>query len=371
MGHQVSAPLPAAVWTETLTAALNQSAAVWEMSPVGTVIEDRVVRWMCDLAGFGRAAGGTFTSGGTEATFAALLAARHARAARTPGAHGVGADPPVVRVRRARALRGRARHRRAGARHRPRRRRAVARLPHGRRGARARRSTDSGGGPAGDGRRRHRGHHGDGIVRRPRGDRPAVRGARTCGCTWTARTARSALLSPTHRGARRGHPSRALDRVGSAQDDADAAGGERGARARRARPPGRVRAARAVSVPRGAEASVRGIRGCAASSARGALDALKVWVALQRYGAAGLAALYDHLCATAHRLHDAIRERAGRSRRCTSPRRTSSASASSATDPCRTSELDALNLALRETATTAPATAGSRRPCSAAAACCA
>ena len=70
MGHQVSAPLPVAVWTEALTAALNQSGAVWEMSPVGTILETQVVRWMCDLAGFGPEAGGTFTSGGTEATFA-------------------------------------------------------------------------------------------------------------------------------------------------------------------------------------------------------------------------------------------------------------------------------------------------------------
>ncbi len=76
LGHQVSAPLPAAVWTESFIGALNQSGAVWEMSPAGTVIEHRVIRWMCDLAGFGAEAGGTFTSGGTEATFGALLAAR-------------------------------------------------------------------------------------------------------------------------------------------------------------------------------------------------------------------------------------------------------------------------------------------------------
>jgi L-2,4-diaminobutyrate decarboxylase len=36
------------------------------------------------------------------------------------------------------------------------------------------------------------------------------------------------------------------------------------------------------------------------------IDALKVWVAIQRYGASGLGALYDHLCATARTLHDAI-----------------------------------------------------------------
>ena len=36
------------------------------------------------------------------------------------------------------------------------------------------------------------------------------------------------------------------------------------------------------------------------------LDALKVWVALQRHGAAGIGALYDRLCAAARALHAAI-----------------------------------------------------------------
>jgi L-2,4-diaminobutyrate decarboxylase len=95
MGHQVSAPLPVAVWTEALTAAVNQSGAVWEMSPVGTVIETQVIRWMCDLAGLGPESGGTFTSGGTEATFAGLLAARQS-VMPDVWTRGVGADPPVV-----------------------------------------------------------------------------------------------------------------------------------------------------------------------------------------------------------------------------------------------------------------------------------
>lgn len=94
-GHQFAGPLPAAVWMESLTAALNQSVAIFEMSPVGTVLEHRVVAWMCELAGFGPGSGGTLTSGGTEATFTALLAAR---AAAMPDAwtNGVGADPPVL-----------------------------------------------------------------------------------------------------------------------------------------------------------------------------------------------------------------------------------------------------------------------------------
>jgi L-2,4-diaminobutyrate decarboxylase len=95
VGHQIAGPLPAAVWTETVTAALNQSLAVFEMSPVFTVLEHRVIGWMTQLAGFEKGSGGTLTSGGTEATFTALLAARGAV---MPEAwtNGVGSDPPVL-----------------------------------------------------------------------------------------------------------------------------------------------------------------------------------------------------------------------------------------------------------------------------------
>ncbi|MEO5817957.1 MAG: pyridoxal-dependent decarboxylase [Gemmatimonadaceae bacterium] len=95
MGHQVSPPLPAAIWTEALIGALNQSVAVAEMSPTATVMEHRVVRWMCELAGYGAGSGGTLTSGGTEATLTALLAARSATIPDV-WTNGVGANPPVV-----------------------------------------------------------------------------------------------------------------------------------------------------------------------------------------------------------------------------------------------------------------------------------
>ena len=95
MGHQVSAPLPAAVWAESVTAALNQSLPVGEMSPAGTALEHRVIRWMTTLVGWGERSGGTLTSGGTEATFAALLAARSV-AIPDVWRRGVGANPPVV-----------------------------------------------------------------------------------------------------------------------------------------------------------------------------------------------------------------------------------------------------------------------------------
>lgn len=95
VGHQVSAPLPAAVWTEPVISALNQSLAVFEMSPAATMIEHRVMCWMTELAGMGPLAGGTLTSGGTEATFTALLAARSA-VIPDVWQNGVGPVPPVV-----------------------------------------------------------------------------------------------------------------------------------------------------------------------------------------------------------------------------------------------------------------------------------
>ena len=95
MGHQVSFPLSTAVWTDAVISALNQSVAVEEMSPTLTSLEHRVVRWMCDAVGFPEGSGGTLTSGGTEATFTALLAAR---AAALPDAwmNGITEPRPVV-----------------------------------------------------------------------------------------------------------------------------------------------------------------------------------------------------------------------------------------------------------------------------------
>ena len=95
IGHQVSAPLPAAVWTDALISALNQSQAVREMSPAFTPLEHQVIESMTDLVGWDSRAGGTLTSGGTEATFTALLAAR-SRAIPDVWTHGVGSRPPVI-----------------------------------------------------------------------------------------------------------------------------------------------------------------------------------------------------------------------------------------------------------------------------------
>src|SRR5512132_1848217 len=95
MGHQTSAPLAVGVWMESVIGALNQSLAVWEMSPTATMIEHQIVGWLAKLAGYGAGAGGTLTSGGTEANFTAMLAARNCA---VPNAweDGLSADPPLV-----------------------------------------------------------------------------------------------------------------------------------------------------------------------------------------------------------------------------------------------------------------------------------
>ena len=307
MGHQVSAPLPAAVWTESLVAALNQSAAVWEMSPVGTILEARVVRWMCDLAGLGPAAGGTFTAGGTEATFAALLAAR---AAALPDAwkEGIGAQAPVV-------LHGEHAHYAVA--------RAVGELGLGTENAIAVPS---------------RGFRMDVAALEAELDRQQARGRKVMAVVATAGSTAtgsfddleaigrlceergawlhvdgahgaSALLSATHRGRLRGierarsiawdpHKMMLMPLAASVvlvRDERDLDAGFT------------QRAPYLFHDREGARSWDQGVRSFQCSRR---LDAVKVWVALQRYGAEGLGALYDHLCGTARALHGAVAGRA-------------------------------------------------------------
>ena len=76
MGHQVCPPFPSAVIADLVISTLNQSTAVWEMSPIGTVIEQEVVRWLADRVGYPSTSLGTAVSGGSAANLTAMLAAR-------------------------------------------------------------------------------------------------------------------------------------------------------------------------------------------------------------------------------------------------------------------------------------------------------
>jgi aromatic-L-amino-acid decarboxylase len=71
------APTPIAVFGEALAGALNQNLGSWRHAMLGVAIEERVLRWLCDLYGLPPSSSGTFTSGGTEANLSALACARH------------------------------------------------------------------------------------------------------------------------------------------------------------------------------------------------------------------------------------------------------------------------------------------------------
>ncbi len=80
MGHQVSAPLPTAALCDLVGSLLNNGTAVWEMGPVTSILERRLVEWMADQIGFEAGAGGFLTSGGSAGNLTALLAARECQA---------------------------------------------------------------------------------------------------------------------------------------------------------------------------------------------------------------------------------------------------------------------------------------------------
>jgi glutamate/tyrosine decarboxylase-like PLP-dependent enzyme len=69
-------PLPIGVWADALCSALNQNAGAWRNGPTSALIETQVLRWLCELIGYGGAAFGTLASGGSEANLIALKCAR-------------------------------------------------------------------------------------------------------------------------------------------------------------------------------------------------------------------------------------------------------------------------------------------------------
>ncbi|MBM3908944.1 MAG: pyridoxal-dependent decarboxylase [Gemmatimonadetes bacterium] len=306
MGHQVAAPLPAAVWTEAVIAALNNSIAVAEMSPTGTAVEERVVRWMCDLVGYGPAAGGTLTSGGLEATHTALLAAR---AALEPEAwrHGITGPAPVI-------ICGEHAHYAIA--------RAGGELGIGADNVRAVPSRDWKIDPAAltgvldgvnaEGRRvmavvATAGHTATGSF----DDLEAIGAICEARGLWLhidGAHGASALLSPTHAARLRG-----ITRARTVAWDPHklmllplATG------ALLARDERDLSAAFAQQAPylfHGGDGDRSPDQGTRSFMCSRRADALKVWVAMQRYGAAGLGALYDHVCALAASLHRMIAAR--------------------------------------------------------------
>ena len=76
IAHLHCPPLIAALAAEVAITALNQSMDSFDQAPIATVIEQRLIRWLRDEAGLGGNADGSFTTGGSQANYMALLLAR-------------------------------------------------------------------------------------------------------------------------------------------------------------------------------------------------------------------------------------------------------------------------------------------------------
>jgi glutamate/tyrosine decarboxylase-like PLP-dependent enzyme len=75
-GYFTPPPLLASVAGEVLAQVAQQGIDIWHAGPVGAFIEEEVLRWLCDLVGYGAGSFGILTSGGVMANFIAMVIAR-------------------------------------------------------------------------------------------------------------------------------------------------------------------------------------------------------------------------------------------------------------------------------------------------------
>ncbi|MEV8588091.1 aspartate aminotransferase family protein [Streptomyces sp. NPDC051180] len=76
LGHLNCPVVIPAVLGEAVLSAVNSSLDTWDQSAGGTLIERKLIDWTTGRIGFGPAADGVFTSGGTQSNLQALLLAR-------------------------------------------------------------------------------------------------------------------------------------------------------------------------------------------------------------------------------------------------------------------------------------------------------
>jgi len=76
MGLITPSPNPVGVIGDFICSALNQNLGVYSIGPSAVAMERQTVRWLADLAGYGKQAGGNLTSGGMMANFIGLKLAR-------------------------------------------------------------------------------------------------------------------------------------------------------------------------------------------------------------------------------------------------------------------------------------------------------
>jgi L-2,4-diaminobutyrate decarboxylase len=74
--HLHCPPLLAALAAEVVITALNQSMDSFDQAPTASVMEQKMIRWLCEEGGLPATADGTFTTGGSQSNYMGLLLAR-------------------------------------------------------------------------------------------------------------------------------------------------------------------------------------------------------------------------------------------------------------------------------------------------------
>lgn len=77
LGLMNPTPVTIGVFADALTSLINQNQAASHHSPAGSVIEEVVIRWLSEAAGYGANCQGHLTSGGTVANMTGLKLALH------------------------------------------------------------------------------------------------------------------------------------------------------------------------------------------------------------------------------------------------------------------------------------------------------
>jgi Glutamate decarboxylase and related PLP-dependent proteins len=84
-GYFTPPPLLASVAGELLAQVAQQGIDIWHAGPIGAFVEEEVLRWLCDLVGYGEGSFGILTSGGVMANFIAMALVRDVHLPRVRG----------------------------------------------------------------------------------------------------------------------------------------------------------------------------------------------------------------------------------------------------------------------------------------------
>ncbi len=91
-GFITSPPAPVGILGEMLASAINPNVGGWILSPVASEIEAQTIRWITEMIGYPRDAGGILVTGGNMANMVAFLAARNGRVPWDARKHGLAGE---------------------------------------------------------------------------------------------------------------------------------------------------------------------------------------------------------------------------------------------------------------------------------------